>query len=160
VDDTPETRMAAAFRATTAADVDAILAHQRTWYAEEGWTFDLAVARVAMLGLLADAARGRLWTLDDDGVVAGHLSVTFGWSLEYQGRDAFMDELWIAPSHRGRGFGREGLALAERTCLAAGVRALHLEVERTNARARGLYRRSGYAETARLLLTKRLTPTR
>ncbi len=152
--------MEPAFRAATAADVDAILAHQRAWYADEGWAFDRDLARGAIQGLLADAARGRLWVLDDGGRVAGHVSVTFGWSLEYQGRDAFVDELFVAPSHRRRGFGRAGLALAERTCLAAGVRALHLEVERANRHARALYRRSGFADTARLLLTKRLTPPR
>ena len=152
--------MAAAFRAATTADVDAVLAHQRAYYAADGYTFDAAAARGAVLGLLADATRGRLWVLDDAAAVVGYLAITFGWSLEYQGCDAFVDELWVAPSHRERGYGLEGIALAERACRAAGVRALHLEVERVNARARALYRRTGFADTARLLMTKRLTRTR
>jgi ribosomal protein S18 acetylase RimI-like enzyme len=52
------------------------------------------------------------------------------------------------------------MALAKAACREAGVRALHLEVERANARARALYARSGFTDQDRLLLTKRLTPVR
>ena len=69
----------------------------------------------------------------------GYLVVAFGYSLEFRGRDAFVDELYVAPTHRGRGLGREALRVAEPCCLEAGVRALHLEVRPGNARARGLY---------------------
>jgi ribosomal protein S18 acetylase RimI-like enzyme len=159
--------MSAAFRFASLADVPAILAHQRAYYAAEGYAFDEAVARAALEGLLGDADRGRLWVLaeDDPGDAAdppilGYLAVTFGWSLEWGGRDAFVDELYLAASHRGGGIGRTAIALAEDACRAAGVRALHLEVERENVRGRALYARTGFADTDRLLLTRRLTPTR
>jgi ribosomal protein S18 acetylase RimI-like enzyme len=155
--------MSAAFRFASLADVPAILAHQHAYYAGEGYAFDEAVARDAIEGLLADPERGRLWVLAEieraDAVV-GYLAVTFGWSLEWGGRDAFVDELYLAPSHRGGGIGRTAIALAEDACRAAGVRALHLEVERENARGRALYARTGFADTDRLLLTRRLIPTR
>jgi ribosomal protein S18 acetylase RimI-like enzyme len=155
--------MSAAFRSASLADVPAILAHQRAYYAAEGYAFDEAVARAAIEGLLADPERGRLWVLAEggrDSPIVGYLAVTFGWSLEWGGRDAFVDELYLAPSHRGSGIGRTAIALAEDACRAAGVRALHLEVERENARGRALYARAGFADTDRLLLTRRLTPTR
>ena len=152
--------MPAAFRDATPADVPAILAHQRDYYATDGYAFDEAAAREAIAGLLADAHRGRLWVLADAGAVVGYLAVTFGWSLEYQGRDAFVDELYVAPSHRGRGLGRAAMTLAEEACRAAGVRALHLEVERENATARALYARMGFGDTGRILMTRRLTRPR
>jgi ribosomal protein S18 acetylase RimI-like enzyme len=37
-----------------------------------------------------------------------------------------------------------------------GVRALHLEVERDNAAGQALYRRRGFRDGGRVLLTKRL----
>ena len=113
---------------------------------EEGARADAAVVE----GEAAGAAASLL----------GYLAVTFGWSLEWGGRDAFVDELYLAPSHRGGGIGRTAIALAEDACRAAGVRALHLEVERENARGRALYARAGFADTERLLLTRRLIPTR
>jgi ribosomal protein S18 acetylase RimI-like enzyme len=152
--------MSAAFRAATSADVPAVLAHQREYYATDGYTFDEAAARAALDGLLAEGMRGRLWVLADGDQVVGYLAVTFGWSLEYQGRDAFVDELYVAASHRGRGLGRMAMTLAEDACRAAGVRALHLEVERANTRARALYERTGFVDHERLLMTRRLTPIR
>ena len=158
--------MSAAFRSASLADVPAILAHQRAYYEADGYAFDEAVARAAIEGLLGDPEHGRLWVLaegdthDQDDLIVGYLAVTFGWSLEWGGRDAFVDELYLAPSHRGDGIGRTAIALAEDACRAAGVRALHLEVERANARGRALYARTGFADTDRLLLTRRLTPTR
>ena len=152
--------MSAAFRAATLADVPAILAHQRDYYATDGYAFDEAAAREAISGLLADAERGRLWVLAEAGAIVGYLAVTFGWSLEHEGRDAFVDEVYVAPSHRGRGHGLAAMTLADETCRAAGVRALHLEVERENVRARALYARSGFADDGRILMTRRLTRPR
>jgi ribosomal protein S18 acetylase RimI-like enzyme len=152
--------MAAAFRAATSSDVDAIVALVHDYYRTEHYAFDEPAARRAVEALAADAALGRLWVADDGGAVVGYLAVTFGWSLEYQGRDAFVDELYVAPSHRGRGLGRTAMTLAEDACRAADVRALHLEVEPENTIARELYRRRGFADHERILMTKRLTPLR
>jgi len=58
---------------------------------------------------------------------------------------------------RGKGVGKLALAFAEDACRALGVRALHLEVERANAAAYGLYRKVGFVDHERYLLTKRLT---
>jgi ribosomal protein S18 acetylase RimI-like enzyme len=152
--------MATAFRAAAPPDVDAIVALARDYYAAERYAFDEPAARRAIEALAADPALGRCWVADDDGAVVGYLAVTFGWSLEYQGRDAFVDELYLAPSHRGHGLGRAAMTLAEEACRAAGVRALHLEVERENTVACELYRRRGFADHARILMTKALTPLR
>jgi ribosomal protein S18 acetylase RimI-like enzyme len=52
--------------------------------------------------------------------------------------------------------GRALLDLAEREARAMGVRAIHLEVEPGNARARAVYERAGYEDNERRLATKRL----
>jgi ribosomal protein S18 acetylase RimI-like enzyme len=46
------------------------------------------------------------------------------------------------------------LATVEAACPALGVRALHLEVDHVNERAKGLYVRAGYADHERYLMTK------
>jgi len=48
------------------------------------------------------------------------------------------------------------MEFAEEAARNLGVRALHLEVTRANARARTLYERLGYQEHDRPLLTKLL----
>jgi ribosomal protein S18 acetylase RimI-like enzyme len=90
------------------------------------------------------------------GACAGYLVLTLGYSLEFQGRDGFIDELFLVESFRGRGVGDRVLELVENEARALGVVALHLEVERKNAAGQRFYRRNGYLDHDRYLMTKRL----
>jgi ribosomal protein S18 acetylase RimI-like enzyme len=76
--------------------------------------------------------------------------------MEYGGRDAFIDDLFIRPAFRGKGLGRSALAEVRSAALSLGVRALHLEVGRDNSAAQALYRRAGFEDSGRQLLTLRL----
>jgi ribosomal protein S18 acetylase RimI-like enzyme len=142
------------FRPATARDLDPVLAMMRRYYAEDGYPFVEAEARRAAADLIRDRRLGRLWVARDGGRVVAYLAVTLGFSLEYRGRDAFVDELVVAEAARGRGLGREALETAAAYCRALGVRAVHLEVERRRGRARALYRRMGFADRARRLMTR------
>ena len=42
-------------------------------------------------------------------IAVGYLVLTLGYSLEYGGRDAFIDEVYIRSSYRGRGIGTAAL---------------------------------------------------
>jgi ribosomal protein S18 acetylase RimI-like enzyme len=75
--------------------------------------------------------------------------------MQYGGRDAFIDDLYVLPSHRGRGVGSALFDACERACKGLGVRALHLGVRPTN-RAAALYRRLGFREQEHRLMTKSL----
>ena len=101
------------FRPATAPDADAIIELMRRYYAADGYAFVEDEARSAALDLMRDARLGRLWVAQDDGRVVGYLAVTLGFSLEYRGRDAFIDEFFVAEGSRGQSFGREGLEIAE-----------------------------------------------
>ena len=61
----------------------------------------------------------------------------------------------VAPEHRGRGYGRALMLLAERECLDIGVRRLGLNVLDDNVPANALYRSLGY-RTTRHILEKQL----
>lgn len=145
------------FRQATAADVEDILGMMRGYYRQDGYTFVEDEARAAALMLISDHGLGRLWVTCDGATVVGYVAVALGFSFEYRGREAFVDELFIAESHRGRGLGREALEVAEAYCREAGVNALHLEVERHRETALELYRRRGFADYGRYLMTRWLT---
>jgi diamine N-acetyltransferase len=145
------------FRPATDADLDAILAMMRQYYAEDGYPFVESDARQAALALSREDRFGRLWVARVDGRAVGYLAVTLGFSLEFGGRDAFIDELYIDPCYRGRGLGRQVIAVAETYCRQNGVRALHLEVERHRAPALKLYRRAGFEDHDRYLMTKAIS---
>ncbi len=130
----------------------------REFYAYDHIAFDEAEARRALALLLSDARLGRVYLIGVGGELAGYLVVTFGFSLEFKGRDAFVDELFLRAEMRGRGLGSRALSVAEETCRAEGVRALHLEVERANTGAQEVYRRAGFKDHDRYLLTKWIEP--
>lgn len=134
--------------------VDRLIELMGRFYVEEGYPFDEASARGALAQLLGDEALGAVWVFRDEGAIVGYLVVTCGFSLEFRGRDAFVDELFVEEGHRGQGFGAEALAVAERFCQARGIAALHLEVEHVNTRAQELYRARGYTAHTRHLMTK------
>ena len=145
------------FRRAQPGDVDAIVGMMRAYYGEDGYTFVEAEARAAALMLIDDPALGALFVTCDGARVVGYVAVALGFSFEYRGREAFIDELFIAESHRGRGLGREALEIAEAYCREMGVNALHLEVERHRDAAQELYRSRGYEDFGRFLMTKWLT---
>lgn len=92
----------------------------RRYYAEDGYPFVEADAREAVSGLIRDDNLGRLWSIQDRGRVIGYLAVTLGFSLEYRGRDAFIDELFVMEEARGKGPGAR--SLGDRGRLLPGTR--------------------------------------
>ncbi|NJN97294.1 MAG: GNAT family N-acetyltransferase [Anaerolineales bacterium] len=81
----------------------------------------------------------------NDAETVGYLVLTLGFRLAY-GRYAFIDEIYVRPAHRSQGIGRQAIAWAEAMCRELGVKALHLEVEQANAKARALYLTLGFVE--------------
>ncbi len=144
------------FRRASAVDVSRVLQLMRTYYREDGYPFDEALAARAVRELLANERLGWLWVIESGQKIVGYLAVTLGFSLEYRGRDAFIDELYLEPEARGKRLGTAALDVAYEACRAAGVHALHLEVERDKDRAIDFYRRAGFEDHDRCLMTKRV----
>lgn len=145
-----------ALRTAGAGDLAALLPLVRELWRHEALPWNESDVRDALEGLLADPSLGRVYWIDVAGAVAGYAVVGFGYSLEYGGRDAMLDELYLDAEHRGRGHGARAMALLEEAVRALGVRTLHLEVDRGNAAGQALYVRRGFAGQDRLLLSKRL----
>ena len=144
------------FRPAEASDANALLPMIRALCEHDGTPFDEAGVRRALAQVVADDSLGRVWLAEWGNDPAGYVVLTFGFSLEFGGRDAFIDELYVREEFRGRGLGRRAIELAERACRERGIGALHLEVERANPTAQELYRRSGFRDHDRYLMTKRL----
>jgi len=134
-----------------------ILPLMRDYYGEDGYPFVLEEAAPALDRFLRGSELGRAWVLLDGGKVCGYLFLTFGYSLEYRGRDAFIDEIYVVPALRGGGHGERGLAVAEQGARESGVRVLHLEVEKAKPRTAAFYRRVGFEDHDRWLMSKSLT---
>ncbi|MES1245399.1 MAG: GNAT family N-acetyltransferase [Acidobacteriota bacterium] len=135
-------------------DTAELLPLLRAFYAEEEYPFDEARTERALRAMLANPFFGAVWMFRLDGRTVGYLVITHGYSLEFGGRDAFVDEVYMIPAMRGQGLGAQALAIAEEHCRRESIGALHLEVEHANPRARALYERNGYKTHDRHLMTR------
>ena len=109
----------------------------------------------ALMPLLEDDRLG-LVAFGAASEAAGYAVVTWGYDLEFAGRDAFLTELYVRPAVRRGGWGAGLLAWTEAEARRAGAGAIHLMLLHDNAAARSLYQRRGYAPPPRELLSKRL----
>jgi ribosomal protein S18 acetylase RimI-like enzyme len=145
-------------RCAEAGDIDRILELSSRLYSEDGEVpFARARASTALGALVGNERLGVVLVADEDGEVVGFLALVWGFSLESGGRDAFVDELYVASDWRGRGIGTALMESAEAACATGGAGALHLVVERSNPGAERLYRRLGFDGREVSLLTKRLS---
>ncbi len=147
-----EVAMAQILKKATVADVPQLLSMMRDNYLEDGISFDGNEAKVAFDGLIEDSRNGHVWLIIDDQTAVGYTSLTLGYSLEFGGRDAFIDDLYVRPQSRNHGLGGRALVAVIKSAEAAGVRAVHLEVDRENERARHLYEKTGFRPRQRYFL--------
>jgi ribosomal protein S18 acetylase RimI-like enzyme len=144
-----------ALRAATVDDLATLLPRTRDLNAHEGIAIDAPSLEAALERLLRDPSLGGVWLIERERAAIGYAIVTFGYDLEFGGRDAYLTELWVDPDERGRGAGGAALQLLGPELRALGVRALHLQVRPENAALR-LYQRIGFVASPRVTMTRTL----
>jgi diamine N-acetyltransferase len=146
---------AAKFREAKSPDFAVLLRMMRS-LAEQppALPFDETELRECLNEFLAHPEYGRVWLIEIDGKVGGYVILTLGYSFEYRGRDAFIDELYIEPEFRRRGYGRQAMEFVAERARELGVAAVHLEVDRGNEAGMTLYHRAGYVDHERYLMTR------
>jgi ribosomal protein S18 acetylase RimI-like enzyme len=88
--------------------------------------------------------------------IVGYAIATFGYDLEFAGRDAFVTELFVRPTHRRNGLGRKLLASLIEALRARDTKAVHLMVRPDNELARSLYVAAGFVVSPRIMMTREL----
>lgn len=127
----------------------------RAYYAEAGAVFGATQQRA--LAMLANGdPLGRAWLIKTDEQAVGYVVATLGFAIQHGGRDAFIDELYVAPPHRGRGLGRAALAQVEIFLRDAEVGTVHLAIKPELPRAQSLYRRCGFVDHGWRMMSKDL----
>ena len=144
-------------RVAQPADLSRLLPHMVAFNREEGIAWSPDAGAPALLRLLQSADLGFVGIAEEDGACVGYFVVCFSFDLEWSGRDAFLTELFVDASHRGRGLGRALLQEAAALAKAQNVVALHLAVRPDNARALQVYRAVGFADSGRVLYSKPLS---
>lgn len=118
----------------------------QAYYAFDGHGFDREKARSALVALIGNPEFGCVWLILDGDSPVGYIVLCFGYSLEWLGRDAFVDEFYLREEYHGGGWGRRTMEFIEDIARDAGIRTLHLEVVQKNDTALRVYRKMGFVE--------------
>ena len=144
--------MSAALRLARPEDLDRLMGLVAAFHAEAGIEQDPDQRRAALVPLLEGIPHGCVYLIGPARAPLGYVILTFGWSVEFGGMDGFVDEIYIRPAVRGRGIATELLLALPKALAAGGLKALHLEVDRTNETAHKLYLRTGFKPRDRYML--------
>jgi ribosomal protein S18 acetylase RimI-like enzyme len=141
----------------SADDLEEVLPLMRQMQADDPWAepYDESTARKNLHQLFLNPHFGLIYIVRENQISIAYLVICFDFSLEYRGKGAWIDELFVQPRYRGQGIGTQLLELAERASKQHGAQFLHLEVNHGN-RAIKLYRRRGFTDHNRYLMTKPL----
>ena len=148
------------FRLAELSDVPQLLEFTQAYYAFDGLEYVEETAAKALRQLICFEQLGRIWLILLNGAAVGYTALTFGFSLEVGGRDAFVDELFPIEAARGKGIGKRVMDFLKAEAYRLGIQALHLEVGRNNERAQRLYKAAGFqAYRNFFLMTCQTAPT-
>jgi GNAT superfamily N-acetyltransferase len=141
----------------TTGDLELLLPMMRHLQADDPWSepFHESTVRANLAELLQNPVYGVIYLVREENALIGYLVICFDYSLEYRGKGAWIDELFVDASHRGKGIGTQLLELAETVSREHNAKFLHLEVTHGNP-AIELYRRRGFLEHERYLMSKAL----
>lgn len=145
-------------RAARVEDVPALVALMEEFYDESGYSLPRDAAARAFTTLLADPRQGRVLLVEVEHEATGYVVLTLGFSMEYGGLRGFVDDFFVRPAARRRGYGAAALEAVKHTCRELGVRALLVETGPKNHPARTIYARAGFEESGRMLLGQALAP--
>lgn len=99
----------------TLNDISALMPLMRAYHDFEGIiATDSERLEVVRPLLSEESGFGRIWLIEASSETVGYIAICFGYSIEFGGRDAFVDEFFITEAARGRGLGRIALEAIKR----------------------------------------------
>ncbi len=110
----------------------------------------------ALETMLQNESLGFCLLAEKDGQPVGFAAISFAWTLEYGGKTAWLDELYVLPNERNAGIGEKLIDAVIAETKALGCKAIDLEVETEHQRAENLYKRKGFHLLSRRRWAKEL----
>jgi GNAT superfamily N-acetyltransferase len=131
-------------------DLESILQLLRTQLEEHDIVLTSHALERATRGLIEDHSLGRILTARLDGQLVGVAVISFLWTLEHGGPAAWLDEVYVEPSRRGRGIGKQLIEAAMQVASESGCIALDLEVDAGHEAAQRLYQKMDFKRHRRV----------
>lgn len=144
------------FKPISEPDIDFAVAMMREFYAIDGYPIDVSASRRLFLEFINSENLGKSWLILSDGDIVGYVILTFVFSFEFNGKIAFIDELFILPGARGKGIGTNTIAFIKSEAVRLKLKMLYLEVEHHNSAAQKLYADAGFETHSRKFMQLKL----
>ncbi|HEY2171495.1 MAG TPA: GNAT family N-acetyltransferase [Candidatus Angelobacter sp.] len=146
--------MNALFQLLSDQEIPTLLEMMREFYSQQEMRFDEPAASQAVKRVLENPDLAQIYLIFRGAELAGYFALTFCFSLEFHGRFALLDELYLREEFRRQKLGKAVVAFTEELCKKAGIKAMRLEVGRENLPAQSLYNAAGFKQDERNLMTK------
>ena len=127
------------FKPLEITDISTITQMMQDFYAIDNYPMDVEVAKTLFQEFISNEHLGKSWLIYSENEIVGYIILTFIFSFEYGGKIAFVDELFIKETARGKGFGKEAIQFIQREVPKLSLKLLYLEVEPHNENAQKLY---------------------
>jgi len=122
-------------------DLERLLPMVAACHAETGRDSDEALRRDGLAPLLDGSPHGVVYLIGPPRAPIGYALLSFGWSVARGGLTAQLVEFHIRRAVRGRGIGSEVLVSLPRALAGAGLRAIDVEIDAADTRARAFFAR-------------------
>ena len=127
------------FKPLEITDISTITQMMQDFYAIDNYPMDVEVAKNLFHEFISNENLGKSWLIYSENEIVGYIILTFIFSFEYGGKIAFVDELFIKETARGKGIGKEAIQFIQKEVPKLSLKLLYLEVEPHNENAQKLY---------------------
>ena len=127
------------FKPLEISDISIITKMMQDFYAIDNYPMDVEVDKKLFQEFISNEHLGKSWLMYSENEIVGYIILTFIFSFEYGGKIAFVDELFIQETARGKGFGKEAIQFIQQEVPKLSLKLLYLEVEPHNENAQKLY---------------------
>jgi ribosomal protein S18 acetylase RimI-like enzyme len=145
------------FKPLAAPDIETIVVMMQEFYTIDNYPISIDISKALFQEFISKENLGKAWLIVSDNEIVGYLIITFVFSFEYQGRIAFLDELYVTEKARGKGIGSEALSFIKTESQKLSLKLIYLEVESHNEKAQKLYLASGFETHNRQLMKYKIT---
>ena len=127
------------FKPLEITDISTITQMMQDFYAIDNYPMDVEVTKNLFRKFISNEHLGKSWMIYSENEIVGYIILTFIFSFEYGGKIAFVDELFIKETARGKGIGKEAIQFIQKEVPKLSLKLLYLEVEPHNENAQKLY---------------------
>jgi len=138
-------------------DIDTILDFMKGYYEFDNLHYNRKKLRATLQEFISCRSYGSLFLIQSIDKPIGYFCLAFGYSLELNGKDCFLDEIYISLEYRHKGIGSEVMKFIENYLKKKHIKAIHLIVFERNTGAQQYYTKNGFRTRGAAFMTKSLS---